>query len=325
MTAENAEAIRAECIAGKRLSAKEIREQRKSGKKEGGQKQTRGEAKSIAEQDLLEEKWFLFMHSATEGFAILDSELSVVEANPAALEMLPSRIKGEDIIGKNTSEFLPETKEQGIDDELLKVLETGKAFSFEEEDPLPPIFGEDIYSNFKAFRVGNSIGLIVRNITERKRSEKKLKKREAELEEKTKALEEINTALKVLLKKREEDRSRLEKNVFFNVDKLIRPNLEKLKENEMDIRQKARFDILESNLMDIVSPFMPGMSEKLLTLSPVEIRVANFIKQGKTTKEIAGLFNLSSKTIDFHRDNIRNKLGIKNKKINLRTFLLTSQ
>lgn len=325
MTAEKAEAIRAECIAGKRLSAKEIREQSKSLKKAGRQKQTRGDAKSIVEQDLLEEKWIRFMQSATEGFAILDSELNVVEANPAALEMLPSRIKGENIIGKNTSDFLPETKEQGIDDELLKVLETGKTFSFEKEDPLPPIFGEDIYSQFKAFCVGNSIGLIVRNITERKRSEKKLKKREAELEEKTKALEEINTALKVLLKKREEDRTRLEKNVFFNVDKLIRPNLEKLKENEMDIRQKARFDILESNLMDIVSPFMPGMSEKLLTLSPIEIRVANVIKQGKTTKEIAELFNLSSKTIDFHRDNIRRKLGIKNKKINLRTFLLTSQ
>jgi DNA-binding CsgD family transcriptional regulator/PAS domain-containing protein len=325
MTAEKAAAIRSECITGKRLSSREIREHKKTGKKAARQKPDKGKTRSTAEQELLEEKWIRFMQSATEGFAILDSELNVVEANPAALEMLPSRIKGENIIGKNTSEFLPETKEQGIDDELLKVLKTGKTFSFEKEDPLPPIFGEDIYSKFKAFRVGNSIGLIVRNITERKRSEKKLKKREAELEEKTKALEEINTALKVLLKKREEDRTRLEKNVFFNVDKLIRPNLEKLKENEMDIRQKARFDILESNLMDIVSPFMAGMSEKLLTLSPIEIRVANFIKQGKTTKEIAELFNLSSKTIDFHRDNIRKKLGIKNRKINLRTFLLSSQ
>ncbi len=325
VTPEKAAAVRSECLAGKGLSPREIRGQKKAGKTAVRQNRNRGEISANADQDLFEEKWFRFMRSATEGFAILDPELNVVEANPAALEMLPSRIKGENIIGKNTLEFMPEAKEQGIGDELLKVLETGKAFSFEEEDPLPAIFGEDMYSNFIAFRVGNSLGLIVRNITERKRSEKKLKKREAELEEKTKALEEINTALKVLLKKREEDKSRLEKNVLFNVEKLIKPNLEKLKEGKMDIRQKARFDILESNLNDIVSPFMPGMPEKLLTLSPIEIRVTNFIKQGKTTKEIAELLNLSTKTIDFHRDNIRKKLGIKNKKINLRTFLLTSQ
>jgi len=309
MTAEKAVAIRSECMVGNRLSPKEIRGQEKIEKEAPRQKRNKVEPVGDAYQNLLEEKWLLFMQSATEGFAILDSELTVTEANSAALEMLPSRIKGENIIGKNIWEFMPETKEGGIYDRLLEVLETGKDFSFEEGDPLPPIFGEDMYSNFKAFKVGNNLGLIVRNITERKRSEKKLKRREAELEEKTKALEEINTALKVLLKKREEDKSDLEKNVFFNIDKLIKPNLEKLKESKVDIRQKARLDIIESNLNDIVSPFMPGMSEKLLTLSPIEIRVANFIKQGKTTKEIAELFNLSTKTIDFHRNNIRKKLS----------------
>jgi len=325
MSAEKAAVIRTECMAGKRLSQREKREQNKIRKRAEIEKRNCCETGDLTEQDLFEEKWFRFMKSANEGFAILDSDLTVLEANAAALEMMPSRSKGENIIGKNILEFIPETKEGGIYDNLLEVLRTGKAFSFEEEDPLPPIFGEDMYSNFKAFKVGNNLGLIVRNITERKRSEKKLKKREAELEEKTKALEEINTALKVLLKKREEDKAVLEKNVFFNIDKLIMPNLEKLKESGLDIRQKARLDILESNLDDVVSPFLPGMPEKLLTLSPIEIRVTNFVKQGKTTKEIAELFNLSTKTIDFHRDNIRKKLGIKNKKINLRTFLLTGQ
>jgi len=49
--------------------------------------------------------------------------------------------------------------------------------------------------------------------------------------------------------------------------------------------------------------------------------VTNLIKQGKTTKEIAQTMNLASSTINFHRDNIRIKLGIKNKKTNLRTYL----
>ncbi len=84
-------------------------------------------------------------------------------------------------------------------------------------------------------------------------------------------------------------------------------------------------DIVESNLKDIVSPFARGISTEFLKLTPTEIQVANLIREGKTTKEIANLMTLSAKTIEFHRDNIRRKIGIKNKKINLRTHLLSIQ
>jgi len=56
-------------------------------------------------------------------------------------------------------------------------------------------------------------------------------------------------------------------------------------------------------------------------LSPTDLQIALLIKEGKSTKEIADTMNLSSKTIEFHREKIRDKLGIKNKKVNLRTLL----
>jgi len=160
-------------------------------------------------------------------------------------------------------------------------------------------------------------------IAERKRVEKELKERGKELEEKTRNLEEVNTALRVLLKSREEDKAELEEKVLFNVRELVAPYVEKLKKSGLDDKQKGYTNILESNLDGITAPFSQRLSSRYLKLTPTEIQVANLIKHGKTTKEIAEFLNLSSQTIEFHRKNIREKIGIKNKRANLRTHLLS--
>ncbi len=159
----------------------------------------------------------------------------------------------------------------------------------------------------------------------REELEERVKERTRELEEKSSDLEELNTALKVLLKKREEDRSELEEKVLFSVKELISPHLEKLKTISLDHQKKTLVEIIESNLNDIISPFAQRMPVKFAKLTPTEIQVANLVKQGKITKEIADFMNVSTKTIDRHRDNIRRKIGINNQKINLRTFLLSAK
>jgi len=158
-------------------------------------------------------------------------------------------------------------------------------------------------------------------IANRKRAERALKRRGVELEMKTVSLKEANTALKVLLKQREEDKIELEEKVLLNVRELVWPYLEKLKMKRLNEIQRAYIGIIESNLSDIVSPFVRSLSSKLIKLSPTELQVTNLIKQGNTTKEIAEIMSLATSTIDFHRNNIRKKFGIKNKKTNLRTYL----
>jgi len=148
-------------------------------------------------------------------------------------------------------------------------------------------------------------------------------KAKEELAVKTRNLEEANTALKVLLRKREEDKTELEEKVVSNFKGLVEPFFEKLKDSRLSEDQKAYVNILESNLKDIISPFARHMSSRYLNLTPAEMQIANLIKQGKTTKDIANLLNLSSRTISFHRENIRNKLGLKNQKANLRSHLLS--
>jgi len=171
-----------------------------------------------------------------------------------------------------------------------------------------------------------------REISERRRTEALLresgenlerlvKERTAELEEKNAHLEELNVALNVLLKKREDDRRDLEDNLIHNVKTLILPHLEKIKSMEMSARHKIYVEILESNIHQIASPLARQLTSTYFNLTPTEIRVASLIQRDRTTKEIAETFNVSESAVIYHRHNIRKKLGLNNKKINLKTYL----
>lgn len=159
------------------------------------------------------------------------------------------------------------------------------------------------------------------DITERKKAELELISSENELRLKTLSLEEANTALKVLLRHREEDQATMEQDVISNVKKLVFPYIEKLKSLRLNENQATHLEIIETHLKDIISPFLRKLSTEHFDLTPREIQVATLVKEGKTTKEMTELLNVSSTAIDFHRKNIRLKLGIKNKKTNLRSFL----
>ena len=161
-----------------------------------------------------------------------------------------------------------------------------------------------------------------RELVERKQAEQALLEREKELKTKTYDLEEVNAALRVLLKRRDEDKKELEDKVCSNIKELVRPYLDKLRKSGLHERQEGYLDILEENLDDVISPFSRSLSSWYLNFTPAEIQVANLVRNGKTTKEIAELLNLSCETIDSHRKSIRKKIGISNKKANLRTHLL---
>lgn len=161
-----------------------------------------------------------------------------------------------------------------------------------------------------------------RDISERKRNEEALKQREAELSAKSRHLEDMNAALKVLLKQREEDRTQIEENVLTNIKTSVFPFLEKLKKSSMTKHQKTCLKMIEEQLKGITAPFLRVISKSSFDLTPQELRVADLVKNGNTTKEIAAILRISMKTVDYHRDNLRKKMGIRNKKTNLRTFLL---
>lgn len=164
---------------------------------------------------------------------------------------------------------------------------------------------------------------IVRNITEKMNAKNALTEREKELKEKTKSLEEVNIALRVLLEKGDRDKAELEERFLSNVKELIVPFINKLKKIPLEPEAMTYIQIIESNLNDIISPFLQNLSSAYLRLTPKEIQIANLIKEAKTTKEIALLMNVSPRTVETHRKNIRKKMGLEKKKGNLRTRLLS--
>lgn len=167
---------------------------------------------------------------------------------------------------------------------------------------------------------GKSV-LSLTDITEQKKTEAALRAREEEIHGKSKNLEEMNTALKVILKQREDDRRELEEKVLSNVDELIIPRLTELRTGRLSQHDIALLDIVESNIVKIVSPFSQRLSTRHLNLTHREMQVANFIREGKSSKEIAELLSICTGAVSFHRDNLRKKLGLNNKRINLKAHL----
>jgi DNA-binding CsgD family transcriptional regulator len=161
------------------------------------------------------------------------------------------------------------------------------------------------------------------NITALRLAEERLRERERELEDKNRNLEEINTALKVLLERRVEDKKEFEERVLANVKQRVLPYLDRLKGMRLGAQALECIRILESNLQEIVSPFLHRLTSSYYDLTPQEIQVAGLVKEGKMTKEIADFLNVSTSAVDFHRKNIRKKLGLKSKKANLRSHLLS--
>jgi DNA-binding CsgD family transcriptional regulator len=160
-------------------------------------------------------------------------------------------------------------------------------------------------------------------ITALKLTEEALRASQAELTDQKQSLEEANIAMKVLLKQREADKAELEKKVLNNVKDLVLPYVEKLKNSRLRAKDRTLVEIVDDHLQDIISPLLQRFANAKILLTPQEMQVASLVKDGKTSKEIADVLNVSETTINFHRKNLRVKFGLTNQRTNLRSYLLS--
>lgn len=86
---------------------------------------------------------------------------------------------------------------------------------------------------------------------------------------------------------------------------------------------KLCLELVQSSMQNLLSGER-GMNQNLLdVLTPSEMQVAEFIRSGMSSQEIANTLNVARKTVENHRNSLRNKLGIKNRGVNLRNYLVS--
>ena len=150
---------------------------------------------------------------------------------------------------------------------------------------------------------------------------RELENRDEELQSKESKAQDTSTALKVLLSAIEEEKKELAERIQFNAEKLILPKVREIAEQRSSRQKEMLLREIRHSFQNLTKPLVPGGVELGNTFSPAELQIVDLIKQGKSTKEIADICNISVGTIATHRKAIRKKLSITNRKVNLYTYL----
>jgi PAS domain S-box-containing protein len=248
--------------------------------------------------------------SVNDVIALVDKKGRYERLNLENPEMLNASLAGP--FKKQLKEAIPEETTAPFLAAVRKALKTRRTVHIEycvETDEK-----ERWFSTAISPMTDESVVSIARDITD-------LKMAESELRAKSLSLEETNSALRVLLRNMEEGKKELEENVVSNIRVLVMPHMGRLAELRLADEGKAHLDAIEAGLKDVASPFLRHLNQ--FDLTPTEVQVANYVRDGRTTKEIIELMHGTKDSVDMHRYHIRKKLGLNRTKMNLRSFLLT--
>jgi DNA-binding CsgD family transcriptional regulator/PAS domain-containing protein len=281
------------------------------------------------------------------------TDLRVLEVN-ATGEALAGLAPGE-AVGRTIRQLWPQTEEFWME-QADRVLRSGRS---EQVEGFHGQIGR--YFRIGAFQLDETrLGITFTDISDHKQVEAKLEKTRSDLElmvrERTAALiranyelekevkarewaqqmlmeksrelqirsthlEEVNTALQVLIKQYDNERQKLEEKVVSNLNELTRPHLAQLAAGPLSPRQRRLLDTVSRSLDEIAAPMSRRFIIQGSHLTPAETQVAGLIRQGKPTKEIAEIMGVARSTIDYHRLNIRRKLKLTNRSVNLQSYL----
>lgn len=226
-------------------------------------------------------------------------------------------IKREDLVGNSFMETLSREDQARIRDFIENATPQEPVQIFTQH--ITRANGEDLWVEWQRRALFDSSGTLYviqgvgRDVT-------KLRQAELELVEKNAELERKNAALTEVLEHIEQKKEEIKDNIRTNVHELFLPLLDKLRSPKKP-EENVYIDMLERSLENLTSSFGHKITSRSLKLTAKEISICNLIKHDLSSKEIAKLLGISLFTVERHRNNIRTKLNITNKHVNLSTYL----
>jgi len=132
---------------------------------------------------------------------------------------------------------------------------------------------------------------------------------------------ELYITLRNLMKAFEKEKQGLEGGISHKIETVLLPAIEKVRnEVNTEIRNSYLY-IMREQLIHLTKGFSRELEGRFLQLTRSEIRTCQLIQEGHSTKEIAELMHVSFETVQVHRRNIRKKLGLRGRKVNLYSLL----
>lgn len=268
-----------------------------------------------------EKRFQSLFEEAPIGISIVNSKGQLLEFNQSLQEILG--YSNEELQNMVFTEFT-HPDDQKKDRDLWRDLFKEKRESYCLEKRLIRKNGKIAWGHLTTSLVTDALGRpqygirMVEDITDYKRTMAKLKKSESNRREQEQALERKNIALSEIIKQVNSEKRTLNKNIDANIEHILLPILKKIKLMHPD---NEYIDLLKHRLENLTSLQGRIGIARRVNLSPREMEVCNLVRDGFTSKDIARLLNISYRTVEKHRKNIRRKLGISGKKINLFIFL----
>lgn len=261
------------------------------------------------------------IETMSEGVLLRDIDGRITYANERVCELLGA--SGEALYGRPILEFL-NRRNRRILDKMLKSSSDGDGQPFEltwtrknGKHVTTMVSPADVKAADGSLR--GSI-LVITDVSQLRRTEAMLKRTGRTLESQRHRLEDKDTALKQVFEHLEQEKAAFKAHICSDIELELRPLLRMIK-SAGSPDQKRRIDQAGRKLKLLLSQDVGTFDKRFGELTPREREVCRLIKEGLSSKEMSQHLNLSLLTIHKHRENIRKKLNVKNKNVNLSTYL----